>query len=141
MLHSKSKRSSLLPQHTLSLASLSRRNMTIWIYGPHQTSPFSGLALRTSQQRFIKDDILCKGHNPWDFNIYGMTKTNVEWHLASSHKKLHFCACKWWDSSRISYSYNCSDTPIDRTQDGGTALFSINKATHRVSAKVSDLTY
>jgi hypothetical protein len=60
--------------------------MTIWIYGPHQTLPFSGLALRTSQQRFIKDDILCKGHNPWDFNIYGMTETNAEWHLASDHK-------------------------------------------------------
>jgi hypothetical protein len=70
--------------------------------------------------------------------IFRMAETNVDWRLASEYEKLHFRTREWWESSHISYSYNCSDIPIKKHQHGGTAIFSTDKSAHRVSGKGVD---
>jgi hypothetical protein len=70
--------------------------------------------------------------------FFGMAETNIDWRLASEHEKLHFRTRDWWESSHISYSFNCTNVPIKKHQHGGTALFSINKSAHRVCGKGVD---
>jgi len=67
-----------------------------------------------------------------------MVETNIDWRLASEHEKLYFRTREWWESSHISYSYNCTDIPIKKHQHGGTALFSTNQSAHQVHCKGVD---
>jgi hypothetical protein len=46
----------------------------------------------------------------------------------------------WWETQHISWTNNRTSTPRIVKQFGGTALFSINQAAHRVIDKVWDKT-
>jgi hypothetical protein len=82
----------------------------------------------STKKNTLKDDVLLL--KLFDFDIFGMAEMNIDWHLASGHEKLHFRTREWWESSHISYSYNCTDIPIKKHQHGGTALFSTNQSAH-----------
>jgi len=99
---------------------------------------FQNIGGFSTKQNTLTDDIIRTGLKQWEFNIFGMAETNVDWRLASEYEKLHFRTREWWESSHISYSYNCSDIPIKKHQHGGTAIFSIDKSAHRVSGKGVD---
>jgi hypothetical protein len=47
---------------------------------------------------------------------------------------------EWWNSVHISWAHNCTMKPTTTRQIGGSALFSIDKAAHRVVEKGSDET-
>lgn len=86
----------------------------------------------------LKDDTIHSGLKLYKFDIFGMVETNIDWRLVPEHKRLQFCTRDWWQSLHISYSLNCTDTPICKVQYGGTALFSCDKAAHRVISKGID---
>ncbi len=69
-----------------------------------------------------------------------MAETNVDWRLVGEEDRLHFRTKEWWESSHLCLSYNCSGAPITPHQYGGTALFSLDKASHRVIDKGADTT-
>ncbi len=87
-----------------------------------------------------KDDIIRCGSTKWDFDLFGVAETNVDWRLVREEDQLYFRTKEWWESSHLSLSYNCSGAPITPHQYGGTALFSLDKASHRVIDKGADTT-
>ncbi len=87
-----------------------------------------------------KDDIIRCGINKWDFDLFGMAETHIDWRLIREEDRLYLRTKEWWESSHLSFSYNCSGTPITAHQYGGTALFSLSKASHRAIAKGADPT-
>jgi hypothetical protein len=99
---------------------------------------FQNIGSFSTKNNSLKDDIIRSGLKHWEFDIFGMVETNIDWRLAAEHEKLHFRTREWWESSHISYSYNCSDVPIMKHQHGGSALFSMDKSAHRVSGKGVD---
>jgi hypothetical protein len=85
-----------------------------------------------------KDDIIRCGISLWDFDIFGIAETNVDWRLVKEEDRLYLRTKEWWESVHISHSFNCSGTPVTAQQYGGTALFSISNASHRVIEKGAD---
>jgi hypothetical protein len=85
-----------------------------------------------------KDDIMRCGISLWDFDIFGIAETNVDWRLVKEEDRLYLRTKEWWESVHISHSFNCSGTPVTAQQYGGTALFSISNASHRVIEKGAD---
>ncbi len=86
----------------------------------------------------LKNDVIRMGLTQWDFDIFGFSETNIDWRLASEEDKLYLRCKEWWDTVHISYSNNTTSAPIQPHQYGGTALFSLNKASHRVISKGQD---
>jgi hypothetical protein len=86
----------------------------------------------------LKDDTVRMGITQWDFDVFGFSETNIDWRLASEDDNLYSRCKEWWDTLHISSSNNTTSSPIQAHQYGGTALFSINKASHRVISKGVD---
>jgi exonuclease III len=87
-----------------------------------------------------KETIIRCGITHWEFDIFGLAETNTDWRLMDENSKLYFRTKEWWEYLHISFGYNCTSKPITARQFGGTALFSINKSSHRVAAKGHDPT-
>jgi hypothetical protein len=86
----------------------------------------------------LKDEIIRTGINSWEIDIFGMSKTNVDWRLIPDPHKLYFHTKSWWETSHISHAFNLAVPPISRKQFGGTALFSIGSTARRISGKGVD---
>jgi hypothetical protein len=91
-----------------------------------------GFTLNTNK---LKDDIIRHGIKKWEFDIFGFAETNINWRLLKEHDKLYHQTKAWYKSLHISYANNCTAQPLTAHQWGGTAIFSLNQAAHRVSDK------
>jgi hypothetical protein len=99
---------------------------------------FQNIGGFTPKSKTLKDEIIRNGINTWEFDIIGLAETNVDWRLVGEEDKLIHRTKEWWESLHLSYSSNSTKPPIKPKQYGGVALFSINKAAHRVVSKGSD---
>jgi hypothetical protein len=86
----------------------------------------------------VKDDIIRQGINTFEFDIFGMSETNIEWRLIPEHHKLYFRTKYWWESSHVSHASNVTLAPVTRKQFGGVALFRVGPSKHRVAGKGID---
>jgi hypothetical protein len=86
----------------------------------------------------LKNELIQQGITKWDFDIFGCAKTNIDWRLSKEEEKLFFRTKGWWESLHLNYSNNITLQPSTHRKFGGTALFSINKASHRVVEKGKD---
>jgi hypothetical protein len=73
-----------------------------------------------------------------DFDIFGIAETNIDWRTVPEQDRLYSRTREWWESSHLSISSTTATPPVDRRQWGGNAIFSIDKAAHRVIEKGSD---
>jgi hypothetical protein len=101
---------------------------------------FQNIGGFTLKRHKLKDDLIRRGINKYDFDIFGMAETNTNWRLCPEQDKLYFRTKEWWDSVHLSHSHNCTSRPTAPHQWGGTALFSLNKSSHRVIGKGADET-
>ena len=67
-----------------------------------------------------------------------MAETNVDWRIVKEEDKLYFRTKEWWESLHLSWTHNSTQKPITARQFGGTAVFSIGPAAHRVADKGAD---
>jgi hypothetical protein len=70
--------------------------------------------------------------------MVGFAEMNIDWRLVPEEAKLYYRTKEWWESVHISYNYNNRTNPNLVKQFGGTAVFSLNKAVHRVESKGGD---
>ncbi len=94
-----------------------------------------GLPIQCSD---IKEDYIRLGLSTWDFDIFGLVQTNLDWHLIDEDNKLWARTREWWEHTHISHAHNNTSTPITEKQYGGTAIFTINNIAHRVADKGCD---
>lgn len=87
-----------------------------------------------------KEGIIRKGITKWEFDVFGFVETNVDWQLVPEENKLFFCTKEWWESLHLSWMHNSTQKPVTARQFGGTALFGIGPAAHRVAEKGADTT-
>jgi len=87
-----------------------------------------------------KENIRRHGLIKWDFDVFGFAEMNIDWRLADEDSKLPLCTREWWEHQHISWAHNRAFPPRALQQYDGTALFSINKAAHRVTSKGQDET-
>jgi hypothetical protein len=85
-----------------------------------------------------KERIIRKGITKWESDVFGIAETNIDWRVVREEDKLFFCMKEWWESLHLSWSHNSMQKPITARQFGGTALFSIGPAAHRVAEKGGD---
>jgi hypothetical protein len=64
-----------------------------------------------------------------------MAETSLDWRMCQEVNKIPFRTKEWWEHQHISWSHNTTWPPLKAHQFGGTALFSVNHAAHRVIAK------
>jgi hypothetical protein len=93
-----------------------------------------------AQRGKIKEDIIRLGLYKYEFDIFGMAETNLDWRTLKEEEKLPLRTQEWWDAQHVSWTHNRTSTPRNSRQFGGTALFSINQAAHRVIDKGWDKT-
>jgi hypothetical protein len=74
----------------------------------------------------------------YDFDVFGMAKTNLDWRMVKEEDRLYLRTKEWWESTHLSFSHNRTSPPLNVKQWGGTALFSLDQAAHRVVEKGSD---
>jgi hypothetical protein len=86
----------------------------------------------------IKEENLRSGINNWNFDIFGLLETNIDWQRQSENNKLWHRTREWWEHLHISHSHNTTCPPIEDKQFGVTAVFTINDSAHRVTAKGKD---
>jgi hypothetical protein len=60
---------------------------------------------------------------------------NADWRLLQEDDKLMFWVKGWWHSLHLSSTNNTAMKPVMARQFGGAAIFSIDKASHRVIEK------
>ena len=99
---------------------------------------FQNIGGFSPQANTIKDDTIRNGISTYEFDIMGLAETNTDWRLVNEEDKLVHRTKGWWESLHLSFSFNITKNPIKTKQYGGVALFSINKAVHRVVSKGSD---
>jgi hypothetical protein len=85
-----------------------------------------------------KKRTLRQGITKWEFDIFGCAETNIDWRVVNEEDKLFFRTKEWWESLHLSWAHNSTMKPVAATQYGGTAIFSIGSAAHRVAEKGSD---
>jgi len=86
----------------------------------------------------MKEEILRVGMTTWSFDIFGFAETNLDWRLLPEEQHLFQRTKGWWDSLHISLSHNTTSAPNTVWQFGGTALFSFDKAAHRIIERGQD---
>jgi hypothetical protein len=85
-----------------------------------------------------KEGIIRKGITRWEFDVFGLAETNVDWRIVREEDKLYFRTKEWWESLHLSWTHNSTQKPITTRQFGGTAIFSMGPAAHRVVDKGAD---
>jgi len=88
----------------------------------------------------LKEDAIRQGLVRWEFDVFGMVETNLDWRVLKEQEKLPARTKEWWEHQHVSWSHNRTGTPRQPRQYGGTALFSVNKAAHRAVEKGYDST-
>ncbi len=95
----------------------------------------SGLRANLSSK---KEDDLRRGVSALEFDIFGLAETNTDWRSVEEDSRLHAKTRGWWETTHINFAHNRSSPTSGKHQWGGTALFSINEAAHRVLDKGID---
>ncbi len=90
------------------------------------------------QQGKHKDDIIKNGITKLDFDIFGIAEVNVNWTHVSEEHRLVNRSRHWWASSHFASTHNKNSTTRATAQYGGVAMWSIDKAAHRVINKGQD---
>ena len=90
------------------------------------------------QQGKHKDDIIKNGITKLDFDIFGIAEVNVNWTHVSEEHRLVNRSRHWWASSHFASTHNKNSTTRATAQYGGVAMWSIDKAAHRVTNKGQD---
>jgi hypothetical protein len=85
-----------------------------------------------------KEVVLRCGITKWEFDKFGCAETNIDWWLEPEEDKLVSRTKGWWESLHLSLAYNSTMIPVTPRQFGGTTLFSIGLAAHRVVEKGVD---
>jgi hypothetical protein len=83
----------------------------------------------------FKEEIIRQGLCKWEFNVFSMAEMNLDWRMCQEVNKIPFRTKEWWEHQHVSWSHNTTSPPLKAHQFGGTALFSVNHAAHRVIAK------
>jgi hypothetical protein len=96
---------------------------------------FGGFPVKRSK---LKEDLMRQGLKKWDFDVFGVTETNVDWRLFREEDKLPLRTRDWWDNQHVCWAFNSTSAPFEPRQYGGTAVFSTNQAAHRVIEKGFD---
>lgn len=86
----------------------------------------------------LKEDNIRLGLQEWDFDIFGMAEINLDWRVLKEQERFPHRTKEWWEHQHLSWAHNQNSPPRQARQYGGTALFSINKAAHRVMEKGMD---
>jgi len=86
----------------------------------------------------IKDDAFRYALFKWDFDIFRVAETNVDWHVVKEEDRLPNRTKEWREQQHASWSHNRMATPAQPKQFGGIALFLVNKAAHRAVEKGHD---
>jgi hypothetical protein len=90
------------------------------------------------QRSDIKEDYIRLGLSNWNFDVFGLVKTNLDWRLIEEQNKLWYRTREWWEHLHISHAHNNTFPPITEKQYGGTAIFTINNIAHRVVERGCD---
>jgi len=88
----------------------------------------------------IKDSIIRRGITKWEFDIFGIAETNIDWRLVDEDMRLNSRTRQWWESLHLSFAHNTTFPGSRVCKYGGTALFSIDKAAHCAFQRGSDET-
>jgi len=67
-----------------------------------------------------------------------MAEINLDWRLVKEQDRLPTRTREWWTQQHVSWAHNRNSEPRQTRQYGGSALFSIDKAAHRVIGKGCD---
>jgi len=94
-----------------------------------------GFPVRKSK---VKEDIIRQGLVKWEFDIFGVAETNLDWRLCKEEDKLPLRTKVWWEYQHVSWAFNSRSPSFEPRQYGGTAVFSVNQAVHRVVEKGFD---
>jgi hypothetical protein len=54
----------------------------------------------------LKEEVLRRGLVKWDFDIFGMVETNIDWRLMKVSDRLPLRTKEWWDSQHVSWAHN-----------------------------------
>jgi len=90
------------------------------------------------QKNKHKEERLRKNVTALEFDVFGMTELTTSWRLVNELASLYSRTRGWWEHLHICHSFNTSSPPVHQQQWGGTAIFSVNKAAHRVQKKGYD---
>jgi len=63
----------------------------------------------------FKEEIIRQGLCKWDFDVFGMAETNLEWRLCQEENKIPFRTKEWWDHQHVSWSNNTTNPPLKNT--------------------------
>jgi hypothetical protein len=94
-----------------------------------------GLPLKSNQ---IKNDFLRRGISALECNVFGMAEINTDWRLITEDNQLHIEQKVGGRLFIFLKPTTVQYLKINHWQWGGTALFTINKASHRVISKGKD---
>jgi hypothetical protein len=99
---------------------------------------FQNISGLPSKSGKLKDELLRKGISKFEFDIFGLAETNVDWIVPQEEHQLHSRTRFWWDSLSLSTAWNMTIPRSEPHQVGGTAIFSIGHAAHWVLSKGAD---
>jgi hypothetical protein len=86
----------------------------------------------------LKDDALRCGISTYEFDVFGIAETSLDWRIQSDDLKLYGRTTGWWETLNINFTHNRTQKPITKHQWGGTAILSLHHAAHRVTNKGTD---
>jgi hypothetical protein len=99
---------------------------------------FQNIGGFSTEPNNIKDDYIRFGLTHFDFDIFGITETNVDWRLQPEDNKLWSRTREWWEHLQISFTHNTTFPPLENRQFGGNAIFTMNETAHKVFDKGRD---
>jgi hypothetical protein len=67
----------------------------------------------------LKDDALRCGISTYEFDVFGIAKTNTDWRIQSDDLKLYGRTTGWWETLNINFTHNRTQKPITKHQWGG----------------------
>jgi hypothetical protein len=86
----------------------------------------------------IKEDNIRLGVQKWEFDVFGMVEVNLEWRLLQEKERLPTRTQEWWEQQHVSWAHKRNSPLRQIRQYGGTAIFTVDKAVHRVIEKGID---
>jgi hypothetical protein len=86
----------------------------------------------------LKEDNIWSRIKKWGFDIFGIAEINLDCRVLNEQERFPHRTKEWWEHQHVSWAHNRNLPPRQARQYGGTALFSVNKAVHRVIGKGQD---
>jgi len=67
-----------------------------------------------------------------------MAEVNIDWRLMPEQDRFPSRTKEWWTQQHVSWANNRTLEPRQQLQYGGTAIFSVDKASYRATEKGAD---